>query len=92
MLKPNVTDRVESSQVSQKVTHDKRAKSRSFTLGGIVCARSYGQGPAWERGTIVDNSGPRNFSAEVTHAGQLMTGRRHVNQLKKCFDDTTVSH
>ena len=27
LLKPNVTDRVESSQASQKVSHDKRAKS-----------------------------------------------------------------
>ena len=92
LLKPNVTDRVESSQASQKVSHDKRAKSRSFTLGDVVYARSYGQGPTWEKGTIVDSSGPHNFSVEVNHAGQLMTWRRHVNQLKKCFDDTPVSH
>ena len=92
LLKPNITDRVESSQTSQKVSHDKRAKSRSFTLGDIVYARSYGQGPAWEKGTIVDNSGPHNFSVEVTHAGQLMTWRRHGNQLKKCFDNTKVPH
>ena len=43
------------------------------------------------KGTIVDSSGPHNFSIEVTHAGQLMTWRRQVNQLKKCFDDTPVS-
>ena len=81
-----------NSQAFQKVSHDKRAKSRSFTLEDIVYARSYGQGPAWEKGTIVDNSGPHNFSVDITHAGQLMTWRRHVNQLKKCFDDITVSH
>ena len=92
LLKPYVIDRVESSQASQKFSHDKRAKSRSFTLGDIVYTRSYGQGPTWKKGTIVDNSGPHNFSVEVTHAGQLMMWRGHVNQLKKCFDDTTVSH
>ena len=32
LLKPNVTDRVESSQASQKVSHDKRAKSQSLHL------------------------------------------------------------
>ena len=44
------------------------------------------------KGIIVDNSDPHNFSVEVTYAGQLMTWQMHMNQMKKCFDDTTVSH
>ena len=65
LLNPNITDRVESSQSTQKKSHDKRSSSRTFTLGDKVYARNYGQGPAWIKGTIVDASGPYNVTIEV---------------------------
>ena len=90
LLNPNVTDRVESSQSAQKASHDKRAQSRNFMLGDVVYARSYGQGSAWVKGTIVDASGPHNFTVEVNLSGQLTTWKRHVDQLRKCFEEITV--
>ena len=90
LLNPNVTDRVESSQSAQKASHDKRAQSRNFMLGDVVYAHSYGQGSAWVKGTIVDASGPHNFTVEVNLSGQLTTWKRHVDQLRKCFEEITV--
>ena len=88
LLNPNVTERVESTQQTQKFSHDKRAQSRTFTLGDTVYARNYSsQGPSWVKGTIVDMSGSQNFSVEVALTGQLFTWRRHIDQLKKCFEE-----
>ena len=88
LLNPNVTERVESAQQAQKFSHDKRAQSRTFTLGDTVYARNYSsQGPSWVKGTIVDMSGSQNFSVEVVLTGQLFTWRHHIDQLKKCFEE-----
>ena len=88
LLNPNVTERVESAQQAQKFSHDKRAQSKTFTLGDTVYARNYSsQGPSWVKGTIVDMSGSQNFSVEVVLTGQLFTWRRHIDQLKKCFEE-----
>ena len=90
LLNPNITDRVESSQSTQKKSHDKRSSSRTFTLGDKVYARNYGQGPAWIKGTIVDASGPYNVTVEVNLSGLLTSWKRHVDQLKRCFEDVTI--
>ena len=92
LLNPNVSGRVEAAQLSQKTTHDKRAQSRSFSLGDVVYARNYGQGTAWEKGTIVDTSGIHNFIVEVNLSGQLTRWKRHVDQLKKCYEDFTAAN
>ena len=81
LLNPNITDRVESSQSTQKKSHDKRSSSRTFTLGDKVYARNYGQGPAWIKGTIVDTSGPYNVTVEVNLSGLLTSWKRHVDHL-----------
>ena len=55
-------------------------------------ARSYGQGPAWIKGTTVDTAGPHNFTVRVNLAGQFTSWRRHIDQLKRCFEDITVQN
>ena len=84
LLNPNLTEKVELSQSTQKISHDKKSQCRSFVLGDTVYARSYGQGPLWVNGTITDVLG-HNFIVEVNHSGQLYQWKRHVDQLKKHF-------
>ena len=86
LLNPNLTEKVESSQSTQKVSHDKKSQCRTFVLGDAVYARNYGKGPSWVNGTITDVLGPHNFMIEVNHSGQLYQWKRHVDQLKKRFE------
>ena len=92
LLNPSLTDKVESSQSAQKVSHDKRAKPRIFACGDTVYVRNYGQGPAWIKGTIVDTAGPHNFTVQVNLAGQFTSWRRHIDELKRCYEDITVQN
>jgi len=71
LLNPNVSDKVESTQLSQKTTHDKQAQSISFSLGDVVYTHNYGMGTAWVKGTILNISGTHNFTVKVNLSGQL---------------------
>ena len=79
---------VESAQNRQINSHDKRVKSRNFSVGDMTYVRNYGQGPKWVKGTIADTSGAYNFLVEVMLSGQLMRWKRHVDQLRNCYDTT----
>ena len=95
LLHPNVNDRVDSAMAMQKDSHDKRAKQRSFKIGNIVNVRSYGQGPRWINGEIVDCLGPRNFKVTVTLQDQMFTWKRHIDQLRVCHSqksNSSMSH
>ena len=45
------------------------------------------QGPSWVKGTIVDISGSQNFLAEVPLTDQLFIWQRHIDELKKCYEE-----
>ena len=38
----------------------------------------------------MDASGPYNVTVEVNLSGLLISWKRHVNQLKRCFEDVTI--
>ena len=86
LLNPNLTEKVESSQSTQKNLHDKKSQCQSFVLSDAVYTRNYGQGPSWVNGTITDMLGPNNFMIEVNHSGQLYQWKRYEDQLKKHFE------
>ena len=91
LLNPRLSDKVISAQNRQVVAHDKRVQARSFSLGDLVYVRNYGQGPKWIKGAIVDNTGPYNFSVEVTVSDQLTRWKRHADQLRKYYDSSSVT-
>ena len=59
-------------------------------LGDVVYACNYGHRPPWKKGTIVDASGPHNFTVELNILGKLTTWKRHLDQLRKYSEDVTV--
>ena len=91
LLNPWLSDKVVSAQNRQIAAHDKRVPARIFSLGDLVYVRNYGQGPKWIKRTIVDNAGPYNFSVEVTVSDQFTRWKRHADQLRKCYDSSSVT-
>ena len=79
LLRPDVNKSVRDRQTSQKVSHDRRARARSFVVGDRVLARNLRPGPDWIRGTIVEVLGPVTYIVEVD-GGQRW--KRHIDQLK----------
>ena len=76
LLKPNTAERVERRQQEQKIQHDKRARSRSFSVEDRVFVRNFSAGDRWLPGRIVNLAGPVSFHV------QLEDGRR-----RKCHQD-----
>ena len=60
-LKPNTESIVENRQMNQKITHDRKARERTFAEGERVYARNFGTGNTWIQGEIVETSGPVSF-------------------------------
>ena len=54
LLRPNITNKVNNKQASQKSAHDKHTKVRKLCVGDLVIDRSYRSGdPKWVNGTVV---------------------------------------
>ena len=64
LLNPLVSNRVESAQDRQIVSHDKPVQPRKFAPGDAIYVRNYGQGPKWVIGVVTEKEGPRgSFSS-----------------------------
>ena len=86
LLNPLISNRVESAQDRQIVSHGKRVQSRTFAPGDKIYVRNCGQSPKWVKGVVTEKEGPCNFMVEVMLSGQLTKWKRHTDQLRKCTD------
>ena len=77
-IRPSLGERARQSQDQQKLNHDKRSRSRSFTQNQQVYAKNYGPGPKWLPGVVVELEG--SVLVQVRLADGRMV-RRHVDQL-----------
>ena len=52
LVTPDITSRVQQKQASQKASHDKNAKQRSFNVGDQVYIRNFTEGGSWIPGKL----------------------------------------
>ena len=76
LLRPNLAERVERKQQSQKEQHDSRSKEREFSTGTKVWVRNMQRGDKWLPGTILSKEG------SVTYHVEMSNGR-----VRKCHTD-----
>ena len=76
LLRPNLAERVEWKQQSQKEQHDSRSKEREFSTGTKVWVRNMQRGDKWLPGTILSKEG------SVTYHVEMANGR-----VRKCHTD-----
>ncbi|XP_058024066.1 uncharacterized protein K02A2.6-like [Ahaetulla prasina] len=55
-------------------------KTRELTVGSSVWAHNYGEGPNWQKGTILETTGPKSYLVEIED-GRVW--KRHIDQLRK---------
>ena len=78
LIQPSVEARVEKKQYSQKRSHDKSAKPRSFKVQDKVYIRNFGDGESWIPGTITRLLGPFSFVIELADGRSV---RRHIDHV-----------
>lgn len=76
LLRPTVTDSVDSAQKRQISAHG--GKERSFQIGDFVWVRDYRGSDKWAPGEIVHVFGPRNYRVRTS----IGTWKRHVEQMR----------
>ena len=80
LLKPNTAERVEKRQQEQKSDHDKRARSRTFSIGDHDWVKNFGAGDRWLPGEIVGSSGQVNFQVRLENGRQ----RSVIKTISEC--------
>ena len=87
LLKPNITQKVEQKQFSQKLTHDKSSVTRDFQEGEEVYARNFStQGSRWLAGHITKLTGPVSVEVQLEDGSMV---RRHFDQIRKKLTSTS---
>ena len=79
LLRPNLTERVEKQQRSQKEQHDSHSREREFAIGTKVWVRNMQRGNKWLPGTILSKDGSVTYDVEMTN-GRVR--KCHTDQLR----------
>ena len=73
LLKPNITQKVEQKQFSQKLTHDKSSVTHDFQKGEEVYARNFStQGSRWLAGHIIKLTGPVSVEVQLEDGSMVI--------------------
>ena len=79
LMRPQVGSRVQANQFRQKVAHDKRARNRSFELGGTVFIKNFADGPTWLQGVVTALHGLFTYDVKL---GDGRVVRRHIDHVQ----------
>ena len=79
MLRPNISARVESKQLSQKLHHDDRSRKRSFLPQEKVYVREAGNNSPWTAGVIESRRGSVHYEMKMED-GKLV--KRHIDHIQ----------
>ena len=83
LIPPDVRQRVEAQQSSQKEQHDNTRTARQFAEGDKVLVKNFSPGPKWKKAHIESRTGPLSYT--IKSEDGVVTGR-HVNHILKQHD------
>ena len=87
LLKPNLTETVQSKQLKQKLSRDNEKSFRKFSEGDPVYIEDFSHAKSkWVSGTIQKPTGPVSYSV-ILSDGKIV--RRHVDNIKARYNATT---
>ena len=78
-MRPDLGKKARDVQLQQKVSHDRRARSREIQLEDLVYVRNYGSGETWEKGKVIGMLGETMFTV-LMEDGRCV--RKHLDQLR----------
>ena len=62
---PDIRNKVQKKQQTQKFNHDQRARSRTFQVGDTVNVRNFATGNGWLPGIIEEETGSLSFQIKL---------------------------
>ena len=87
LMKPDLTETVQSKQLKQKLTHDNKKSFRKFSEGDAVYIEDFSHAkPKWVSGTIQKPTSPVSYSV-ILSDGNIV--KRHVDNIKARYSAST---
>ena len=87
LMKPDLTETVQSKQLKQKLIHDNKKSFRKFSEGDAVYIEDFSHAkPKWVSGTIQKPIGPVSYSV-ILSDGNIV--KRHVDNIKARYSAST---
>ena len=83
LVQPDVRQRVEAQQSSQKEQHDNTRTARQFAEGDKVLVKNFSPGPKWKKAHIESRTGPLSYTIKSEDG---VVTRRHVDHILKRHD------
>ena len=81
MFYPDLSEKVQTQQLKQKLDHDTSKALRSFAVGDLVYTQNFSATPPkWIPGEVVEVTGPLSYKVKL-EAGTI--ARRHVDHLRQ---------
>ena len=87
LVRPNVRQRVETQQLSQKGQHDNTRKERQFAEGDSVLVKNFNPGLKWKNAHIESRTGPLSYTVKYEDG---VVARRHVDHLLRRHGVPTI--
>ena len=86
LLQPNLTSKVQQSQLTQQQNHDTKKPYRQFVEGDLVYAENFSATSdiKWLPGKVTKITGPLSYVIELSDGN---TFRRHVDHIKAREND-----
>lgn len=79
LMRPNISARVESKQLSQSVHHDSKSRERSFLPQDKVYVRTAGSSSPWIPGTTTVKNGSVHYEVRLEDERLV---RRHIDHIQ----------
>ena len=89
LLFPDPASRVEDKQWTQKKTHDRTARPRTFTPGQSVYVRNFPAGDSWISAQVLKSASPVSFIVQLPDGRQV---KRHQDHIRSRLPDMEGSH
>ena len=80
LIRPDIRQRVETRQLSQKGQHDNTRKERQFSDGDRVLVNNFNPGLKWKNAHIESRTGPLSYTVKYEDG---VVACRHVDHLLK---------
>lgn len=90
LIVPNTASLVRQKQERQKQTHDHHAKHRDFEASDPVFVKDFSSPKSWQKGTVVQTTGPISALAELPDGRVVQRHQDHVR--KNHNQEPTISN
>ena len=92
LVRPDLEQRVQRKQWSQKEGHDRKSKFREFMKDEEVYVKNFRRGPSWVPAVVMERSGPNSYVCELDSGRKIRAHVDHVRRRAAAWTPPSTMH